>query len=267
MKKNKLTKAMLPLLLSASAVAGAQMATEAGVGGVDGHNNTNGVSSVLWSQLGETPRGNGLPDQNFEASFDSYDSVAADDFVVSGYGWSIESIETIGTHSVGGPVTGASVSFHADNGGSPNPTPLAGCDYTSIPVTDTTGSLSITLPTPCNIIGAGTYWVAIQSDLDFAGGVGGQHFWSNTDTVAGNEAHWVNPLDGFGSGCTTFQPAGTVCAVGGGAPAYDLLYDLSGTQLVGEAAPVPSLNWLGMGLLVLTLGVFGRRFIRKENNA
>ena len=135
MKKNKLTKAMLPLLLSASAVAGAQMATEAGVGGVNGHNNTNGVSSVLWNQLGETPRGNGLPDQNFEASYDAYDSVAADDFVVSGYGWSIESIETIGT--TGGVASSANVSFHADNAGSPNPTPLAGCDYSSIPVTDT----------------------------------------------------------------------------------------------------------------------------------
>jgi len=266
MKKNKLTKAMLPLLLSATAVAGAQMATDAGVSGVAG-NHTSSSRALLWNQLGELPRGNGLPDQNFEAGFDSYDSVAADDFVVTGYGWSIEEIETIGSLSSTGPVTTASVSFHADNAGSPNPTALAGCSYTSIPVTDSTGSLSITLPTACSIIGAGTYWVAIQADLDF--GVGGQHFWSNTDTVAGNEAHWVNPLDGFGSGCTTFSPAGTVCGVGGGAPAYDLLFDLSGTQLTGPvaAAPVPSLNWLGMGLLVLTLGVFGRRFIKKAPNA
>ncbi len=264
MKKNKLTKAMLPLLLSASAVAGAQMATEAGVGGVDGNHNTSGSRALLWSQLGATPRGNGAPDQNFEASYDVYDSVAADDFVVSGYGWSIEEIETIGTTD--GVASSVNVSFHADNAGSPNPTALAGCSYSSIPVTDTSGSLSITLPSACSIIGAGTYWVAIQVNQDAA--TNGQHFWSNTDTVAGNEAHWINPGDGFLSGCTTFQPAGTVCDVGGGAPAFDFLYDLSGTQLDAPvaAAPVPSLNWLGMGLMVLTLGLFGRRFMRKANN-
>ncbi len=265
MKRNKLTKAMLPLLLSASAVAGAQMATEAGVGGIDG-NHTSGSRALLWSQLGATPRGNGAPDQNFEASYDAYDSMGADDFVVTGYGWSIEEIETIGSTTGGSPGS-VNVSFHADNAGSPNPTPLAGCDYPAIAATNTAGSLSITLPTACSIIGAGTYWVAIQINQDFA--TDGQHFWSNTDTVAGNEAHWMNPLDGFGSGCTTFQPAGTVCDVGGGAPAFDFLFDLSGTQLDAPvaAAPVPSLNWLGVGLMVLTLGVFGRRFIKKADNA
>ncbi|MFC3194519.1 hypothetical protein ACFODZ_09745 [Marinicella sediminis] len=264
MKINQLRKAMAPFLLTASAVAGAQLVDQAGVSGSPADVPFGGPV-VLYDQTGQPPSGNGAPDQNFEAAFDAYDAIVADDFVVTDpNGWNITQVSSVGTYSVAGPAAGVSISFHADLGGSPDPTPVAGCSFPSVvPTTDTTGSFVIDLGAGCDLP-AGTFWMAQQTDLDFAGGAGGQHFFSNTQTVTGAEGHWINPGDGFGSGCTTFQPAGSVCGVGGGGTT-DFLFSVSGSVLAPTPAlPVPAANWYGMALLLLGMGFFGRRFLKNN---
>lgn len=217
---------MSPFLLAAPMIANAEMSAQAGFGGQKFE--LRGTAVVLYDQTGQTPRGNGVPDQNFETSYDAYDSFAADDFVISGDTWIVTQVDTIGTTGTG-DANSATVSFHADDMGAPNPTPLPGCEYTSIPITaQNAGALTIVLPSGCEM-GPGTYWMAIQVNQDFS--ASGQHFFSNTDTVTGSEAHWMNPGDGFGTGCTTWSPAGSVCGVGGstGNEPQDYLFSLSGS--------------------------------------
>ncbi len=262
MKTNKLRNAIAPFLLTASAVVGAQVVNEAGVGGTA--NVFNGGPTVLFDQTGAPPQGNGAPDQNFEAAYDIYDAVIADDFeVTDALGWNITQVSIIGTVGTQGATTSSNVSFHADLGGSPDPTPIPGCDFPGATIlSDVTGSFVIDLGAGC-VVPQGTAWIAHQANLDFA--VGGQHFFSNTATVTGSEGHFVNPGDGFGSGCTTFSPSGTVCGVGGGA-AQDYLFSVSGSIAAPQGPPpmVPTLTWYGLGLMLLTFGFLGRRFIKND---
>ncbi|TDR23161.1 hypothetical protein [Marinicella litoralis] len=262
MKTNKLRNAIAPFLLTASAVVSAQMVSEAGVGGQAG--TFNGGPAVLYDQTGAAPNGNGSPDQNFEAGFDAYDGFIADDFVVTDAdGWLITQVNTVGTYSTTGPATSTNVSFHADAGGSPDPTPIAGCDFPAATIlSDTGGSFVIDLGAGC-VVPQGTAWISHQTNLDF--GAGGQHFFSGTATISGSEGHFLNPGDGFGTGCTTFQPAGSVCGTGGGA-AHDFLFSVSGSVAPPQGPPplVPTLTWYGLGLMLLTFGFLGRRFIKND---
>ena len=257
MKNTKLILAMAPILFGASSIANAQLSNQNNTGNTTIASAVAPAGSVvLYDQISLTPRGNGEPDQNFEAAYDIYDSEAADDFVVpSGLNWEIDSVNIIGSQSAAGTAASVDITFYKDNGGTPGAA-VSGCSYAGIATVDTGGSLSTTLPTTC-VLSPGTYWMGHITNQDFA--TSGQHFFSNTDTVSGSEAHWLNPGDGFGTGCTTFSPAGTVCGVGGGAPAYDLLFSLGGQA---QAVKIPSLNLFGLALMILSLGFFGRKFAK-----
>ncbi len=263
MKTNKLRNALAPLLLTATAVVSAQMVTDAGVSGQIGA--FNGGATVLYDQTGIAPSGNGAPDQNFEAAFDVYDSLIADDFVVTDAdGWNITQMSTVGSYSATGTAPSINVSFHADAGGSPDPTPLPGCDFPAATIlSDTAGSFVVDLGAGC-VVPQGTVWFAHQTNLDFAGGPGGQHFVSNSGTITGSEGHWINPADGFGTGCTTFQTSGS-CGIGGGLP-QDYLFSVSGAVAAPAGPPpvVPTLTWYGMALMLLGVAFFGRRFIKND---
>ncbi len=265
MKTNKLRNAIAPFLLTASAVVGAQVVNEAGVGGTA--NVFNGGPTVLFDQTGAPPQGNGAPDQNFEAAYDIYDAVIADDFeVTDALGWNITQVATVGTYSTTGPAASVNISFHADATGSPDPTPIPGCDFPGATIlSDNSGAFVVDLGAGC-VVPQGTAWMAQQTNLDFA--VGGQHFFSNTTTIAGSEGHAINPGDGFGSGCTTFQPAGSVCGFGNGGTTTptDFLFSVSGAIAAPQGPPpmVPTLTWYGLGLMLLTFGFLGRRFIKND---
>lgn len=222
--------------------------------------------ALLYDQT-DDPQGNGYPDQDFEAGFDVYDSLGADDFVVSDSpGWTVEVVNTIGTQSSGGSATSVDIAFHTDLGGSPdvsNPV----CTYDGLIPVETAGSFTITLPTSCALPSDGStvYWLVQQTNQDLGGG-NGQHFWSGRNTISGSESHWANPGDGFGSGCTTFTPM-SACGVGGGTS--DRLFSIGGT--VGGAAffetePVPTMGTIGLGVLALSMLLLGglavgRRFV------
>jgi hypothetical protein len=263
MKTNKLRNALAPFLLTASAVASAQMVTDARSSGVQPGDAPNGGAVVLYDQTAAVPNGNGAPDQNFEVAYDVYDSFAADDFVVTdATGWNITQLSIVGTTGTG-PTVSSNVSFHADAGGAPDPTPIAGCDFPGATISsETAGSLVIDLGAGC-VVPQGIAWVAHQANQDFA--TAGQHFFSGTATIAGAEGHWMNPGDGFATGCTTFSPSGSVCGVGGGV-AHDFLFAVSGAVAVPAGPPpvVPTLTWYGLALMLVGMGFFGRRFIKAD---
>ncbi len=235
----KLTFALLSLVLC-FALAAPGLAAPAKASGRTGvlPGSSNSPTALLYSQF-DSPAGNGVPDQDFEAAFNAYDSETADDFIVTDpTGWTINEVRTVGTLSAGGIAGGATlkVTFHSNSAGGGDPdmpgAAVAGCSYTGIVPTDTAGSFVIALPTPC-ILAAGTYWVAIQTAQNF--GTNGQHFWSNRSLQTTSESVWRNPGGGFGVGCTAYAPVTTCTGVGGGFP--DLLFEIWGT--VGGAGPVP----------------------------
>ena len=181
-------------------------------------------TGVLYDQTSNSA-GNGAPDQDFETSFDAYDSEGADDFVVpAGTMWSVDGVNIVGT--TGGNSASVDVAFYADNATFPAAAPT--CSYPGLTTFTGSGSLSITLPTTCDL-GEGNWWVAIQVNQDY--GTSGQHFWSNRSVQSNNGAVWRNPGDGFATGCIAWDRMIT-CGVGGGA-SPDFLF-----QILGTAGPV-----------------------------
>ena len=188
------------------------------------------AQTILYDQNGP-PSGNGIPDQNFEDEFDSFDSEAADDFEVTGeYGWDLQLIRTVGTtDGNGGGKVNVKIYANTVGGGNPDLPGAVVCSYNQLSST-TFPSLELALPTPCHLP-LGRYWLSVQVDQDYASH--GQHFWSNTRNQHGSEGVWSNPLDGFERNCRSFKPQ-TQCLVGG-ANNPDLIF-----QLVGLATPPPT---------------------------
>lgn len=226
-------------------------------------------STILYDQA-DNASGNGAPAQNFESAYDAYDSEGADDFVVPAGGWTITSLNMVTTQTAGFVGTEpAAVTFYSDAGGAPSTTAV--CSFPAATATVTATTTTVDLTGGCSL-GAGTYWVAATVAQDFAGGVGGQIFWSNRTVQSNSTGVWRNPNDGFGTGCTDWA-ATALCdsgtgPVGGGFP--DFQFQLVGavggggggdTPYAG-ATELPTLSqWsvlLAAGGLAL-LGMFGLR--------
>lgn len=252
--------------LGMSSSAFAQLASEnPGVNGVNPGTTLLGGDIILIDQT-DSPDGNGVPDQDFEAAYDGYDAMGADDFVVTEpTGWTVNAMNTIGTTGTPGTAT-VTITFYPDAGGTPdvaNPV----CSFPGIVPVDTAGSFNIAFPSSCILPSDGTtvYWVSQFTDQNF--GASGQHFWSGRSVVDGSESQWVNPGDGFASGCVTFMPAGTVCGVGGGL-LQDRLFSLEGVLGGGEVLPpppaVPTFNRWGTAILALGLLAVGMLVRRRR---
>ncbi|HEY3202169.1 MAG TPA: proprotein convertase P-domain-containing protein [Thermoanaerobaculia bacterium] len=172
--------------------------------------------------------------QDFETAFDAFDDQGADDFVVpGGESWSIEGTDVQGVYFNGpGPAPSVNVTLFADSAGLPGGVL---CDYLNLVPTDTSGSFSITFPSPC-VLGPGAYWVAVQARMDF--GSGGQWGWTDRTVQSNNPSVWRNPADGFGTGCTNFTTK-TTCIPGAGGP--DFVFRLFGSILPagGVIPPAP----------------------------
>jgi hypothetical protein len=188
---------------------------------------------VLYDQLtGITPP-NSLTNQDFEASFNAYDSEGADDFVVDGQGWYITGMDLCGVYSASngtGPVNAVNVLFYDDNAGEPAAAPR--CDYTGTVQTTggTAGPLGSPAPmeidwdgTPC-ALEPGTYWAVISISQTF--GSAGQYF---TSTGPGGNGLWRNPGNGFGTGCTDWATPAS-CGIGTGESAWMFALEGTGAQ-------------------------------------
>jgi hypothetical protein len=230
-----------------------------------------GGDPVLYSQI-DNPAGNGVPDQDFEAVYDIYDTDAADDFVVPAGpdNWSVTQVFTPGAYTSGGvpggpagPAASVDITFYADNAGLPG---AAVCSYPGLVPADTAGAFFTTLPTPC-VLPPGTYWLGQQTNQDVL--TAGQHFWSNRSVQSNAGALWRNPGDGFGTGCTTFTAPGTCGAapgVGGGFP--DQLFQIDGFLVPAQSIPAVTIPTLGtLGLLGLVLSLGGLTWWRSRHSA
>ncbi len=215
--------------------------------------------ALLFDQTGN-PGGNSIPDQNFEAAFDAYDCMGADDFSVPvDREWTINQVAVVGLYTGSGVATGVTVGFHDDAGGLPGALITS---FNSIaPTSDTAGSFVVDLPAPV-ILGEGTYWMSFQVDKSFGGG-SGQHFWSETLNSNGNIAAWINPGDGFGSGCTNWNTT-AFCGVGSGTPA-NLEFSLSGED--NAAITIPTLGEIGLAVFLVLLMGTALVFLRRQRAA
>ncbi len=194
--------------------------------------------------------------QNFEAAYDVYDAEGADDFVVTwADGWNIEQVGAIAGYwgaTPGGPAASINLALYSDGSGLPG---SAICTYMNNPYTDDgAGNFLMDFSgSPC-YLPAGTYWVSLQGNLDFA--VGGQFGWGTETVQTGAEGVWQNPGDGFGNGCTSWTPRS-----GCGYLELDYSFLLNGTESVGPtptppppsgaAVPVPAMSNFGMVAMIL----------------
>lgn len=242
------------LLVASGAAAIDQAGTLSGVGpaSVD--------QSTLYEQLADYTGSIGTA-QDFEAAYDAYDSEAADDFIVTYVdGWLVEQVGIIAGYWNGpGPADSIDVAFHADASGMPG-SAIAGCSFPNNSyVDDGAGNFLMDLTGgPC-YLPAGSYWVVIQGNLDFA--TGGQFGYGYNGVQAGNGGMWRNPGDGFASGCTSWAPVAT-CIDGG----PDYCFGLYGEEAppgatptpppVVSSEPVPAMNRYGIVIMVaLLIGV------------
>lgn len=183
-----------------------------------------GFGAVLYDQY-DNMGTSSFPSQDFETALDNYDAQGADDFVVpAGETWNITEVDVYGDYSSG---SAGSESFHVfiyqDAAGLPGPVV-----YTALNQSYTSGNsidFVITLTTPA-ILTEGTYWVSVQSRMDYNGN--DQWFWKDRSVQNNNPAAWQNPGDGFGSGCTAWAVR-TSCL---GSAGPDYVY-----RLVGDVGP------------------------------
>jgi hypothetical protein len=177
--------------------------------------------TTLYDQTGNDS-GLGLVAQNFESTFDAYDSTAADDFIVpDGKKWKIKEIDLVGTYFNGsGPAQSLNIAVYKTKNGLPG---KKVAEYLGITGQDDMGSFAVTLPKPLKLK-PGQYWVAASANMDF-GNAGEWGFEAGT-LVINNPAVWENPGDGFATGCTTWTPVSD-CVPG---ITGDLLFALKGKE-------------------------------------
>jgi hypothetical protein len=178
-------------------------------------------------QVLELQNPNGHPSQDFEAAYDIYDSYLADDFTFT----ETTEIEMIFVDGLGTLDQGNQYFFsiYADDGGHPIGTPN-GFGLPEWSTSVTAADAQVTLdggniyfqPTVPISIDAGTWWFVFYVNMDYD--VGGQWFWEIADSSNGMIAQFVNPLDGFGSGATTWTDIQTALTSTG----HDLAFGFFG---------------------------------------
>lgn len=191
--------------------------------------NSGMTDALLYSQM--TIGTFGASSQDFETSFDAYDSQGADDFTVTGGPWNINALRFYGSYYNGsGPAIGINIEFYADNAG------LPGASVGSYPVTaysEAAGLFTVELPSTL-VLADGTYWISIQARMDFA--AGGQFAWQAAAAPQiGLEGVWQNPGGGFGS-CTSW------CGLSVAYPTYtdrDFTFELFDALPLPVLAPYP----------------------------
>jgi hypothetical protein len=190
-------------LVAATAFAGGASAQHSSLHGVS-HGKAGAVhyahtAATCYSQ-GAALDGNGISSQNFEASFDQYDDMAADDFKAAA-DCKAKVVVVTGTDSGIGAAS-ENVTFYKNAGGVPG----AVIKSLTKKGTYSAGTYTIKLGKKGPKLPKGkTRWMSVQVNLDFS--TGGQWFWSTATDGGGNDGQWQNPGNGFGTGCVTWCDA------------------------------------------------------------
>ena len=188
-----------------------------------------------------------FPDENFSAQ-------GADDFVVTGNGWQVETVEVRGTYFNGaGPAESINIYILGNAASLPDTTNLsAGSIYAAenLSYTDVgSGDFLIDLPGAGVLLQPGTYWIVVQVNMDFL--VGGQWGWTESGgavAFVGAESAWFQDspgfilsagglltcLDAWGARVSTCDVTETPISPGPmGTTGRDLAFQLEGQQLAG----------------------------------
>ena len=163
--------------------------------------------------------------QNFEPTYDQYDTLGADDFrVAKGQHWALNEVDVTGTYFNGaGPAASETVSVYADAAGVPGALVKA---VTKVGTDNGFGSFVIPVGN-IKLRPHKRYWISVRANMDLA--TGGEWGW-NTRTIVGkrsNPAVWENPGGGFALGCATFSNMQTCLGAVGEGP--DFMFTLRGT--------------------------------------
>jgi hypothetical protein len=190
-------------------------------------------AALLYDQTSNAVENSNLTSQNFEEGQSVFDTELADDFTVpEGETWNVSRIVVYGTRSNGNtefPVPSATVVFYGDNEGLPG-TEFGRVENVVPAVPSNLTDLDLVFPGAV-ALPAGTYWVSVVVNLDFA--LGGQWFWDLRSPADGNPGVWRNPGGGFGTSCSGFNYF-SVC--GAGLSGGDALFQLHGEPGGGNAA-------------------------------
>jgi cysteine-rich repeat protein len=186
------------------------------------------VEAALVNRMDSDPLNVGWSSQNFEAANDGFDTMAADDFVISPTDafWEIGRVFVAGQQGLfGAQVAAANVRFFAKSGTLPGAAVDAdaagnSCQFLGVVPVQNDGWLMIDLPAPCRLA-AGEYFVSVQADRNFD--PDGQWYWYGRLDIDGDEGAWQNPLGGFGV-CPAWDTLDTCIAP---APS-DLMYAFDG---------------------------------------
>jgi len=132
--------------------------------------------------------------------YPEFDAQAADDFTVpNGKIWDVEEVYAYGWYgadSTEAPSDDVSVFFYADNNSKPGTEVKT---FHNLKPYDSSGELTIHLPQTLTLE-QGRYWLSIQPKRNSPRD--GNWFWLTSNVLKGAYAHWRNPGDGFGNGCT-----------------------------------------------------------------
>lgn len=157
--------------------------------------------TVLYNQNSNFGFG-GVDSQNFTSgSYTSFNSAAADDFVVpSGQTWHIDEVDVTGMYFNGsGPAKSEVVTFYTNNGRN-KPGRVHRGPFT-LNCIDNAGSFLCTLPKGVKLA-SGRWWVSVVANCSFTGGCG-EWGWDTNSDVHGYGAvlrqdggHWkrIKPL-------------------------------------------------------------------------
>jgi len=175
--------------------------------------------NVLYDQ--NSNYGTAIISQNFSGTFSTYNSAAADDFVVpAGRKWKVTEVDVTGAYADGtGPASSEVVTFYTDRKGYPD---KAKATFT-LNCTDNAGSFACKIPAKGQALSGGTrgkrYWLSVVANMDFiSGGIWG---WVQNTKIRHYEGVWENPENGDGTGCTMWG-RNSACLFLPGDYAFDL---------------------------------------------
>jgi hypothetical protein len=161
------------------------------------------AAGVLYSQHGADADFPLVAQKNLDSSFEMYDAVAADDFVVpAGQAWTISVFEIRGRYlNNAGPSSQAIVAVWKDHHDAPGELVWTADE----PTNDSQAAGNFRLSGHGLKLKAGRYWLSVQAETGFDGGAAWG--WETQTKPKGVPAGWMNPGDGYGTGCTTFTAA------------------------------------------------------------
>jgi hypothetical protein len=190
-------------------------------------------TAVLWDQMDTPDPDDGyITSSNFRTGFDNIDSVAADDFLISGEFWTITSVTASGLYIDGldaSLVESVLIQIYADSGFALPGTLLRSETIPGGNIAGlNTGLFVMNLGSPL-LLGPGHYWLAVQAnktDTSFK-----QWVWLESFTLVLDESVWKQPGNGYGTGCIDWAKRITVCDRPHDSVNPDLVFRIEGTSI------------------------------------